>query len=316
MSVLRLLYDASILAKRMSAILVYGKLSTRTFIMLRRLFLTLPCCLLLLSASPVFGEQEALRLGIAPFNSPSTLFKTHQALQQHLEQHLKRSVKLYTSANHAAFLADSLGDRFDIIITPPHFGVLNLERGYAPLVRYRATMSTILVVRADSTITAITDLHGKRIAFPERTAFFSVAGIKKLEDSGMRADVDYQAQERPSHAAAIIAVALKEVDAAVTTLGPVNQMSANIRAQLRTIRFEEKQYAPHLMTLAHKSLGSALIAEIKSALNSFPATDKGKVFFLSTGYEGYVPITEQDIKLVQPYTDMIRPLAPLKPKAP
>ena len=278
--------------------------------MLRRFLLALPCCLFLLFAGTVSGEQAVLRLGIAPFNSPSSLFKTHQALQQHLQRQLKREVKLYTSANHEAFLADSLGDRFDIIITPPHFGALCLERGYAPLARYRVNMITIFIVRTDSKIKTIADLRGKRIAFPERSSFFSVAGIKKLEERGMRADVDFQAQERPSHAAAIIAVALKEADAAASTQAPLNQMSGAIRGQLGIIPFEEKHYPPHLMTLARQQLGAPLIAELRAALNSFPATDEGKVFFLATGYEGYAPITEQDIKLVQSYTDLIRPLAP------
>ncbi|MDR1889975.1 MAG: phosphate/phosphite/phosphonate ABC transporter substrate-binding protein [Zoogloeaceae bacterium] len=284
--------------------------------MLRRFFLALPCCLFILSASPVFGEQAILHLGIAPFNSPVTLFKTHQALQQYLEQRLQRSVRLYTSANHAAFLADSLNGRFDIIITPPHFGALCLEHGYAPLVRYRAPMPVIFVVRAANGIKTTADLRGKRIAFPERTSFFSVAGVRKLEEIGMHADTDYQMLERPSHAAAIIAVTLKDVDAAVTTYGPLNQMSADTRAQIEIIHPEAGENTPHLMTLARAQLGASLIAKIRSALMAFPATDQGKAFFQMTGYEGYAPITARDIRQVQPYTDLIRPLAPLKPDTP
>lgn len=278
--------------------------------MLRRLFFIFSCCLLALLVTPVFAEQEALRLGIAPFNSPSALLKNHQALQQHLTQSLKRSVKLYTSANHATFLADSLNDRFDIIITPPHFGALCLEQGYEPLVRYRAPMIFLFVVRADSNIKRIDDLHGKRIAFPEHSSFFSVAGVKKLEANGLHANTDYQAQERPSHATAVIAVTLKEADAAVTSPILLNQMSTDVRSQIRTILIDEPQNVPrpHLMTLARTRLGSALIADIKSALESFPTTNEGKAFFAATGYEGYAPITKQDIKIVQPYTDLIRSL--------
>jgi phosphonate transport system substrate-binding protein len=292
-----------------------GKRITWIF-MLRRFFLILPCCLSILFVSPVFGDQATLRLGIAPFNSPATLFKTHQALQQHLEQRLGRNVKLYTSADHAAFLADSLGDRFDIIITPPHFGVLCLEQGYAPLARYLAPMTTIFVVRAASGVKGIHDLRGKRIALPERTSFFSVEGVKKLEEVGMRANTDYQALERPSHAAGILAVVLREADAAVTTQALLNQMSANIRAQTKVIRIEEKRNTPHLMFLARKSLAPALIEKIKAALNAFPGTNQGKAFFRATGYEGYTPITAQDIKVARPYADVVRAMTPPKPGAP
>lgn len=274
--------------------------------------LRLFCCLFFLLASPVSGAEEVLRLGIVPFNSSVTLLKTHLPLQQHLEQQLKRRVRSYTSADQAAFLADSLKDRFDIILTPPHFAAICLERGYTPLVRYRSSMSTIFVVRADSKINSIADLRGKRIAFPERIALFSLVGTRVLEENGMHAGADYEAQERHGYAAAMVDVAMKKADAAVTTPAPMNQMPADIRNQLRFIVGEKKQSAPrpHVMAMARAQLGTPLIAQIHSALNSFPNTDAGKAFFRSTGYEGYVPITEQDFKLVQPYTDMIRPLLP------
>ncbi|GHT90888.1 putative selenate ABC transporter substrate-binding protein [Betaproteobacteria bacterium] len=277
--------------------------------MLRRAFLILFC---LLFSAAVFGAQEVLHLGIAPFNAPGTLFKTHQSLQKHLEERLGRPVRFHTSANHLAFLADCLNDRFDIIITPPHFGALFLEYDYTPLVRYQAPMSTIFIVRAASGFKTLADLRGKRVAFPERASFFYVAGIREMEENGMYAGRDYLMQERPNHAAAIIAVSLKEVDAAFSTQAVLNQMPTDVRAQLRSIHIENEAEMPHLMTLARAQLGPDLIAKIKSALNSFASTDGGKAFFLSTGYEGYAPITEKDIKMARPYTALIRSFVPPK----
>ena len=281
--------------------------------MLRRVFLILSC---LLFAGSVFGAEDVLRLGIAPFTAPTTLFKTHQALQKHLEQRLNRPVKFHTSANHVAFLADCLNDRFDIIITPPHFGALFLEYGYTPLARYQAPMSISFIVRTASGIKTLADLRGERIAFPERASFFYVAGIRQMEENGMYAGRDYLLLERPNHAAAIIAVSLAEAAAAVSTQAVLNQMPADVRAQLTGIRTENMKEMPHLMTLARAQLGPDLIAKIKAALNSFASTDAGKVFFLSTGYEGYAPVTEKDIKTALPYTALIRSFVPLKPGVP
>jgi phosphonate transport system substrate-binding protein len=278
----------------------------------RFLLILLSCCLCaFMSTGSALGAQEIpLHLGVAPFSPATSLFTMHQSLRQHLERQLGRSVRLYTSTNHAMFLVDSLKDRFDIVITPPHFGVLCLERGYTPLARYRAPMVFFFVVRAASGIKSVNDLRGKRIAFPEQASFFATAGVKKLEESSMRADRDYHLLERPSHAAAVFAVDLGDADAAVTTHGALNQLPVEIRARLKIIPIHEKQLMPHLMTLARARLGPALIARIQSALNSFPATEDGKAFFRATEYEGYAPILEQDIQLVQPYTDLIRNLAP------
>jgi phosphonate transport system substrate-binding protein len=273
-------------------------------------------CVFMFVGSTLGAQEASLRLGIAPFTPAKGLFTMHQSLLQHLERQLGRSVKFYTSTNHAIFLVDSLNDRFDIVITPPHFGVLCLERDYVPLARYRAPMTFLFVVRAASGIKTIDALRGKRIAFPEHASFFATAGVRKLEERGMRADRDYRFLERPNHAAAIFAVDLGDADAAVTTYGALSQSPVDVRSRLKIVPIEEKPPMPHLMTLARARLGPALIERIQSALNSFPGTDNGKAFFRATGYEGYTPITEQDIQLARPYTDLIRYLAPPEAGAP
>jgi phosphonate transport system substrate-binding protein len=287
--------------------------------MLRHIFSILALTVPL--ACPVATAQEApLRLGIAPFNSPAGLFRAHRPLIQHLERNLNRSVKLYTAANHATFLNDSLRQRFDILITPPHFGVLCLDHGYTPLVRYKAPFKFIFVVRAGSAFRNHRDLRGKRIAFPDYASFFALAGIWKLAVNGMKANVDYQVLDRPSHAAAMAAVAANDAEAAVTTFGPFNLMHQDIRARLRVIDMGDldmgDQALPHLMTLANSRLDAALIERIRTTLQSFPATEAGKTFFAASGYEDYAPISSQDIEAMRPYVEMLRQQPFYKPSMP
>ncbi|MDR2638059.1 MAG: phosphate/phosphite/phosphonate ABC transporter substrate-binding protein [Zoogloeaceae bacterium] len=262
------------------------------------------CALLFAGSVLAAQEQPALRVGIAPFNPPATLFKVHQPLRAHLEKTLGRKVMLYSSPSHARFLEDSLEDDFDIVITPPHFGVIDLQRGYKPLVRYAAQLDFIFVVRAnDKSITRPQDLRNKKIAFPDRMALLSIGGMTFLrEETGMLPKVDYQADERPNHAAAMMAAVLGETDAAVTTLAPFNQMPADVRSKLKIFSWGKK--LPHLMSLAHSRLGEKEIQKIKLAFESFPATEAGRQFFLSTGYDGYVPITKADIDQMQPTVEL------------
>ncbi|MDR2624717.1 MAG: phosphate/phosphite/phosphonate ABC transporter substrate-binding protein [Zoogloeaceae bacterium] len=270
--------------------------------------------------SAAAAQEAPLRLGIAPFNSPTGLFRAHRPLTQYLEQSLGRPVRLYTSADHATFLNDSLHKRFDILITPPHFGVLCLDYDYAPLARYKAPFTFIFVVRADSPLKNSRDLRGKRIAFPDYASFFTQAGIRKLAKNGMQADTDYQVLIRPSHAAAMASVVAHDVDAAVTTLGPLNLMHHDTRARLRVIEPRDLDMGdralPHLMVLADKHLDAALIERIRKAFQDFPATQEGKAFFTASGYEGYVPISQQDITTMRPYVEILRQQPFFNPPAP
>lgn len=277
--------------------------------MLCRIFLllvvaALPFC------SAARAQEAPLRLGIAPFNSPTSLFHAHRPLIQYLEKSLGRPVRLYTSADHAAFLNDSLDKRFDILITPPHFGVLCLDYDYVPLARYKAPFTFIFVVRADSSLKNSRDLRGKRIAFPDYASFFTQAGIQKLAKNGMKAGADYQMLIRPSHAAAMASVVAHDADAAVTNFGPLNLLHHDPRSYLRVIEtrgLDMGDHAlPHLMMLADGRLDGALIERIRKAFQSFPATEEGKAFFAASGYEGYVPISQQDITTMRPYVEILR----------
>ncbi|MDR0672220.1 MAG: phosphate/phosphite/phosphonate ABC transporter substrate-binding protein [Zoogloeaceae bacterium] len=277
--------------------------------MLCRIFLILVAIMLSL-CSAATAQETPLRLGVAPFSSPTSLFRAHRPLIQHLERSLNRPIRLYTSADHATFLNDSLGRRFDILITPPHFGALCLEYGYTPLVRYKAPFTFVFVVRADSSFKSSRDLRGKRIAFPDYASFFTQAGIQRLAENGIKADKDYQMLVRPSHAAALASVVAHDADAAVTTLAPFNLTHRDTRARLRVIEMRDMdmrdRVLPHLMALADSRLDAALVDRIRKAFQSFPVTEEGKAFFAASGYEGYVPISPQDIVTMRPYVETLR----------
>ena len=119
--------------------------------------------LILLFTLPAQAETKPLRLGIMPFNSTLALIKTHQPLRQHLQQALGQPVEIYTSANYDAFQRDSLAGDFDLLVTGPHFGVMCIDAGYVPLVRYNTSLQPVFVLNKSSTIQAVEDFRGKRI---------------------------------------------------------------------------------------------------------------------------------------------------------
>jgi len=248
------------------------------------------------------AEEAPLRLGIMPFNSALALIKTHQPLRLHLERQLGRRVEIFTSADYYTFINELLAGHFDLAIAGPHFGRMASGRGWVPLVRYRADLQPVLVVAAGSPIQKLSDLRGKRIGLSSRLSISSIGGMKWLEEQGMRLGRDFQVFERATHGAAVAAVAVGELDAALTTYTPLRQIPEDVTSRVRVLPLDIR--VPHLMTLVRQDLGGKVVEQVRAALLSFPDTAEGKAFFDATGYEGYQPVSAQDIARLQPLVSL------------
>jgi len=264
--------------------------------------------LLLCAASS--RASEPLKLGIMPFNSALALVKTHAPLRDHLQKELGRPVEIFTSTDYFTFINESLDGRFDLLITGPHFAVMSSEKGYVPLMRYRAMLQPLFVVRPQAGIKSVTDLRGKKIGLSSRLSISSIGGVRWLQDHGLQFGRDYQLFERATHGAAVAAVAVGELDAALTTYTPLKQIPEDVRARVTELPIDIK--VPHLMTLAHQQLGKQEIERVRAALLSFSeSSPAGKAFFEQTGYLGYEPISAVDLKSMQPYVELTRRLMTL-----
>ncbi|MBP6483349.1 MAG: phosphate/phosphite/phosphonate ABC transporter substrate-binding protein [Rhodoferax sp.] len=243
-----------------------------------------------------------LKMGIMPFNSTLALIKTHQPLIQHLESRLGRRISVYTSADYFTYVNELLDGQFDLAIAGPHFGSMAQERGSVILFRYTADLQPVFVVRADSGINKLDDLRGKRVGLSSRLSISSIGGVKWLHDQGLKLVKDYELVERSTHGAAVAAVAVGELDAALTTFTPLKQIPDDVRAKIRVLPLNI--HAPHLMTLAHSRLGTPEMERIRKALREFPQTPSGRAFFQETGYVGYSDVSKADIQTLKPFVQL------------
>ncbi len=267
--------------------------------------------LALVLGSPAAGASAPLKVGVLPYNSALALIKVHAPLRDHLSQSLGRPVEIATSPDFNRYFNDSINGRFDLLITAPHFGVMSIDRGYLPVRRYRATLEARLVVGRDSSLHSASDLRGKRIGVGSRLAIVTIGGMRWLQERGLESDRDYRIVEYPSHAAALAAVALADIDAAFVPGTMIPQTPADIRSQIRVMPTEIR--LPHLMTLAHPRLDGKTVAALGKALDAFPATAAGKEYFANTGFGGYVPIQAEDIQALRPYVGLTRGMMGLAP---
>ncbi len=265
-------------------------------------WLLIPFLFTLMTVHAFGAELAPLKLGIMPFNSTLALIRVHQPLAAHLEKSLGRKVQILGSTDYFTHVNQLLSGDFDLAITGPHFAVMASEKGYLPLVRYAADLRPSFVVRDDSTIKGAADLRGKRLGMPNRLAVISTAGVKWLDEQGVRINQDYRVVEYASHGAAVAAVAAGEVDVTLAAITAWGQVPESIRSKTRLLPLDIRM--PHVMTLAHTRLTKADVERVREALHSFGKTPAGETFFRETGYQGYTEITKADLDKLRPYIDL------------
>ena len=250
------------------------------------------------------GELPPLKLGIMPFNSPLALIKTHQPLTAHLERSLGRKVVVFTSTDYFTHINQLLAGDFDLAITGPHFGAMAANRDMQLLFRYAIDLQPVFVVRGDGPIISAEALRGKTIALSSRLSISSIGGIKWLQDKGFVLNRDFRIVEFSSHGAAVAAVIAGTADAAITTHTPLRQIPEDLRARTRLL--DTDIHVPHVMTLAHRRLGSANLERVRRAFATFPETPEGKAFFIETGYKAYIPVSQGDLDSLQEFIEPTR----------
>lgn len=261
------------------------------------------CLTILLTFAPPSWGGEPLKVLLLPYTNTMALMKLNQPIRQALETHLGIPVILFTSANFEAHFDDIRHGNFDVAITGPHFGAWAVMHGHRPLLRYRPSLSPLLAVRKDGGITRPEQLRGKVVALSDALSSSSLGGQRWLAELGLSGGKDYQIMNSPSHTTAIMAVALGQADAAITTHTPIKQAAPEIAEQLRLV---VSPFAmPHLFTIANQSLPADQAEKIKAALQAFQNSESGQSFMTSTGYLGYVELTPADVEAMRPVVSML-----------
>jgi phosphonate transport system substrate-binding protein len=249
------------------------------------------------------AEPAPLKVILLPYTNTVSLMKIHQPLRLHLQAALDRPVELFTSMDFPShFDSVRLGD-FDVAITGPHFGAWAVKHGHQPLLRYSATLTPVLAVRSNSGITGPQQVRGKVVIMSNRFSSSSLAGVHWLKAEGLDPERDYTLRVSPTHTAAIMAVAMGEADAAITTHTPIRQAPEDIREKV--VEVSSPISFPHLFTIANANTPKERIEPLIQAFASFETTETGRRFFEETGYQGYSRLSAADIEAMRPFVDLL-----------
>lgn len=251
-------------------------------------------------------QQAPLEIGIFPYLSTRALLSTYQPLQEYLEQRLHRKVNLVTAPDMRTFVGRTQEGVYTYVVTAPHFARLaQMEIGYRPLLRANRNLAGVLLARKDGAIRSIDQLRGKTVVTPDSLAIISLLGVELLKRNGLIAGKDVIIQSLPTHNAAVVTLQNGAADAAVVSHTAFLQMTPEQRAGLTVIT--QTAEVPHVMYLANAKVNATDAQTFTQLLQQFiEHTAEGKKFIDNLGYQGLRAPTEQELRSLDPYLDMLK----------
>jgi|SRR3990172_1472589 len=117
------------------------------------------------------AEQKKYVFGVVPQFEQRKLYAIWKPIIDDLERRTGLSFELVTTLRIQDFEKEFIQGAFDFVFMNPYH-VLKAApvQGYIPLVRDKAPLRGVLVVRKDSPVQAISELKGKVVAFPSPNA--------------------------------------------------------------------------------------------------------------------------------------------------
>jgi phosphonate transport system substrate-binding protein len=241
-------------------------------------------CLLLLSASKVqAGQHEPqLVMGLLPSLSPIILYKRFEPLRSYLSQQLGYKVVFDTAQDLNSFRRETESDKYDIVLTAPHFVAGALDSGFYHLqVTPSNSLSAVLITRSDSPVQTIPEFNQPVIATPPKDAIITTIGKKSFAAAGLK-PAYYEAYG--SHSSAYHALLRHKADAAIISIN-VYHKAIKEKKPLRIIA--ESNKFPGIGILTSKRLSPELEEKISEALLSLNKTPAGKKILKSISHPGY-----------------------------
>ncbi len=127
----------------------------------------------------LIAQNRPLTLGFMPYISSSVLLEKYTPLADYLSQQLGRDVKIIIAKNYASHITNTADDKLDISFLGGSPYVRIMQRyGQKPLLaRYefngKATFNAVIFTAADSNLTSLQQLKGKRFAFGNKNSTLS-----------------------------------------------------------------------------------------------------------------------------------------------
>ncbi len=269
------------------------------------------CALLLALPLPLLAVDTSgspVVLGVVPYLSTRKLAELYEPLRGLLAVVLGRQVVLESAPDYTVFLERTALGQYDVVATSPYFGRLaQREQSYLPLARPVTNLEPLLVTLKTSRIDALEGLRHQVVTTSDRLANLTLAAHQYLTTNRLRPGLDVTLRPMGSHANSLAALEAGESAAAVVSATALTQIGGNWPNRIRVLA--RMAPLPPLLYLAHQRLGTAAVAELQRRMLAF-ANDQpaGQRFCEALGHGGLQPISEADMKTLDPFVNELKHL--------
>lgn len=252
-------------------------------------------------APPACATELPLLLGVFPRHNFTETQEMFRPLAKHLSQALGREVRLETTRDSESFLAGVVARRYDIVhLNQFQYVQAQRDSGYKVILKNEefgeSALSSVIVVRADSGITALSQLKGKRIMFGgDRSASMSyllpreMLGVAGLPSGAYREEF---ALNPPN---ALMAVFLRRADACGVGEAALRQKEVAKEVGLGELKVIARSApVPHLPWAVRGDLEPGLRMRIQQALIDLASSEPGKDVLRRARLTGLVPATDAE----------------------
>lgn len=253
---------------------------------MKRLAIAL-CLILLLTSSALAVDR--LRFGVSPLSDTLRTLKMYKPLADAISAQVGIPVEVSPSATMEMFMGRVKNGEFDIVLASYTSLLFGNAKDYEVFANTQtggiSTARGIVVVRADSGITKLSDLKGKGIGFMDDQAIFYFLGRSLLKANGIDLIRDMTPQFFGKSDAALLAVYNKQIEAASVKDNTITILKDKIDAsQLRVLA--ETETMPTIPLAVKKGLDPALSAKIKAVVLAVP---NGDPIWKAQNVDGVVP---------------------------
>jgi phosphonate transport system substrate-binding protein len=220
------------------------------------------------------NEARTYSFGIVPQFEQRKLFRIWQPIIDEIERQTGLRLKIKGSAKIPNFEASFLAGEFDFAyMNPYHIVIANKSQGYIPLIRDgRHSLQGIVVVRKDSDIAQVSQLHAKKIAFPSPNALGASLIIRA--DLSDVFNIEFVPTYVQTHSSVYLHVAKGLADAGGGVIRTFNSQISNIQQRLRIV-YKTREIPPHPVA-AHPRVPREDRQLVLHALIALARTPQGK----------------------------------------
>jgi len=237
-------------------------------------------------------------MGVFPHLPPRELEKVFAPMAADLGKVLGRDIRFRSSTTYEKFSQHLSQGEYDIaFIQPFDYVRVSGSTGYVPAATRTQRLSAIIVTKADSGLSDIESLKGKRISLPPESAAVSILVKDHLRRNNIIPGRDVQLSHHRSHVSCMQKVLIGETDACGTAAPAVRYFQKRMQVDMKTIT--RTMDIPHTLFVIHTRVPENERKKIKQRIITWATTRDGQKLLERGSLKPFVEIHDADYDIVR-----------------